>query len=131
MEKEFQRLREEWTALVAHDLRAPVGIIAGFAELLQVRPEVWANPSQARAYLGHIQEAARRLDRLVNDLLDLARLEAGRLSLEPVVLADPVSVFRQLIAELGPTAGPRLVLQVSMLGQGAALEIEPSLLEPT
>lgn len=78
--KELERLRDEWTSVVAHDLRQPIGVIAMASEFL---PELHHESSeQERAMLQHIQSAAQTLKRMVDDLLDMSLLEAHRLRLE-------------------------------------------------
>ena len=71
------RARDEVLAVVSHDLRNPVGTIAAAAELLADVPL----PAEARGeHLEIIQRAADRINRLIQDLLDVAQIEAGRLS---------------------------------------------------
>ncbi|HEX5061740.1 MAG TPA: PAS domain S-box protein [Kofleriaceae bacterium] len=75
--KETERLREEWIALVAHDLRQPVqAIMLSFDMLFEHANE------QDRALLMRVRTAAYHLNRLVGDLLDAARITAGRLAVE-------------------------------------------------
>ncbi len=75
--KEFDRLREEWTSMVAHDLRQPVTAITAFASLLRRR-----GADQERGWSEHILGSARRLNRMIGDLLEASRLESRRLTLE-------------------------------------------------
>ena len=73
--KRLERLQQEFLAMVSHELRNPLTGIRGYAQLMRVR----------QAYSPQIVEAIERqtskLDRLISDLLDSARLEAGRLEL--------------------------------------------------
>jgi signal transduction histidine kinase len=78
--KDLERLREEWAAIVAHDLRQPLGIISLSADLL-VRQQDIDIPPQQRKALDRIRSASARLNRMINDLLDASRIEARRLSL--------------------------------------------------
>ena len=79
--KTLERLKEEWTSVVAHDLRQPIGVITMSAEMLpDPHPGDVTKPESASVY--HIRSAARSLNRMVSDLLDMSRLEAHRLSLE-------------------------------------------------
>ncbi len=75
--KELERLREEWTAVIAHDLRHPVSIIALAAEFLS-RAERTGSELKA---IEHIRTGAARLGRMIDDLLDATRVEAKRLRL--------------------------------------------------
>jgi PAS domain S-box-containing protein len=82
--KELARLRDEWTSVVAHDLRQPVTTVSAYGALLARHPD-----PTVRTRAGHVLAAARRLDRMIADLLDVSRLEAHRMSLDlqPVELA--------------------------------------------
>jgi PAS domain S-box-containing protein len=108
------RERDDVLGMVAHDLRNPLGAIRMNAQLLR-RREGEAAP-ESRSPADAIARAASRMDRLIADLLDIARLEAGRLSIEPVqvptasVVADALDAHRAqavstsgtLVAELAP-----------------------------
>lgn len=82
-EKDVERLRAEWNAVVAHDLRNPLNNIALHAQLL-------ARGVRGREALTEsveaVQSATARLNRMVLDLLDLSRAEAGRLKVVPSAL---------------------------------------------
>ena len=85
--REAVRARDEVLAVVSHDLRNPVGTIAAAAELLADVPL----PSEQRSqHLHIIQRAADRINRMIQDLLDVAQIEAGRLSVwqKPVETAE-------------------------------------------
>jgi signal transduction histidine kinase len=89
--KRFQREREEWSAVVAHDLRQPAAAIRLSAESLS-RSE--ANPNRQRV-IERIRKASDRLERMIGDLLDVSRIEAGQLA----VHAEPVDL-RPLVADV-------------------------------
>jgi signal transduction histidine kinase len=67
---------------MSHELRTPLNSILGFAELLQDQQIGALTPKQAR-YLSHIYHSGQHLLALINDLLDLSKVEAGRLELRP------------------------------------------------
>jgi DNA-binding NarL/FixJ family response regulator/nitrogen-specific signal transduction histidine kinase len=72
------RSRDEVLGVVAHDLRNPLASIASYASLLgDVAPD-----EQRRKYLGAISAATQRMDRLIQDLLDVSSLDAGRFRIE-------------------------------------------------
>lgn len=77
-EREAERLKSELLATVSHELRTPLASILGFAELTAERP---LDDATRRRYLDTISAEARRLTRLVNDFLDLQKIEAGELAL--------------------------------------------------
>jgi two-component system sensor histidine kinase KdpD len=88
---------------VSHDLRTPLASIRAAAGSL-TDPEIAVDPDAARATAGAIDVEADRLDRLVREVLDLSRIEAGSLrpTLEPLVLGDAVAaVVDRLRASLG------------------------------
>lgn len=90
--KELERLREQWTSLITHDLRQPITSIIGFASVLADHPDL---PGHLRAKVVHIVAAARRLGRMTADLLEASRLESNQLALE----RQPADV-RRLVEEV-------------------------------
>lgn len=85
-------LKSEFLASMSHELRTPLHTIMGFSELLGEEGEGSLNSKQKR-YLQHIREDSEHLLGLINDVLDLSRIEAGAMSLriEHISLADAVS----------------------------------------
>jgi signal transduction histidine kinase/DNA-binding response OmpR family regulator len=79
--KEVERLREEWAAVIAHDLRQPVGIITLGAEILRTIPEDRL-PEPASKAVERIRAASTLLTRMIGDLLDASQIEAQRLAIE-------------------------------------------------
>lgn len=75
------RLKSEFIAIVSHELRTPLHHIKGFATTL-LRPKVYFDESQIREYLQIIAEESDKLDRLVVDLLDTSKIEAGSMALD-------------------------------------------------
>lgn len=85
---EAERIKDEFVALAAHELRTPIAVASGYAQMLlrptpsatQVTQESPLAPWQDEA-LGDIDSALKRLTALTDDLLDVTRLQAGRLQL--------------------------------------------------
>jgi PAS domain S-box-containing protein len=75
--KDLERLRAEWNSVVAHDLRQPLNVISLSAHLLATR----ADAPGLRRPIEQIASSARRLNRMIEDLLDLSRLDARQLEL--------------------------------------------------
>ena len=73
--RELDRAKTEFLSIVAHELRTPLTALQGFSELLLERT---VPPDRARRFLQHIHQEAARLGRIVSELLDLCRIEAGR-----------------------------------------------------
>jgi PAS domain S-box-containing protein len=80
---ELERLRDEWVSLIAHDLRQPATVITGYVDLLLQRLEQCIDLTRERQLLDHIGTAARNLNQMVGDLLDVSRIETRRLAIEP------------------------------------------------
>ena len=75
------RLKSEFLASMSHELRTPLHTIIGFAELLEEGSEGPLNDAQKR-FLNHIHRDSEHLLELINDVLDLSRIEAGQLTLK-------------------------------------------------
>ncbi|MFO0873350.1 MAG: ATP-binding protein [Phycisphaerales bacterium] len=97
---ESNRLKSEFVANVSHELRTPLNSIIGFAELLEelARGEAGADPKRLR-YIGNILVSGRSLLDMINDLLQMAKLEAGRMevSVEPVSVADVIEGLQTIM----------------------------------
>ena len=79
--KRLARLRSDFLARMSHELRTPLNGILGFAQILQQNPEL---DERQRKGLRVIEESGRHLLALIDDILDLARIDAGRLELQAV-----------------------------------------------
>lgn len=95
------RAKSEFLSRMSHELRTPLNAILGFGQLLERQ-----NPTEVqRARIGHILGAGRHLLDLINEVLDISRIEAGRLqlSLEPVsvsgAVAEAIDLMRPLATE--------------------------------
>ena len=77
--EELSRLKGEFVSLVSHELRTPLAPIIGYSEILA---DDTALPESARQYARIVNEQGSRLERLVNDLLELARLENSNFRIE-------------------------------------------------
>jgi len=113
---EADRVKDEFVALISHDLRTPLTSIIGYVELAldeDVDPPL---DEERRSYLDVVSRSSERLLRLVDDLLFVARLQAGRLVLEPSQL-DLAEIAVQAVAEARPHA-ERKGLALSFLGDG-------------
>jgi two-component system phosphate regulon sensor histidine kinase PhoR len=111
------RMRRDFVANVSHELRTPLTAIQGYVEALQdgVPPE----PLEAARFLEIIARQANRMERLVRDLLRLARLEAGQ---EPVEASptDVDALFTGVVTELAGALEAKGQRVVTEIGPGAA-----------
>ncbi len=75
--QELDKLKDDFVSTVSHELRTPLTSIRSFSEILHDNPR--AEESQKKKFLGIIIAESERLTRLINDILDLAKMEAGKL----------------------------------------------------
>jgi PAS domain S-box-containing protein len=80
--QEANRMKSEFLANMSHELRTPLNGIIGFSEFLFDEKPGSLNPKQ-KEYLGDVLSSARHLLQLINDVLDLAKVEAGKMELHP------------------------------------------------
>ena len=96
------RLKSDFLASMSHELRTPLHTIIGFAELL--REEIdGALSDKQRRFLGHIHQDALHLLELINDVLDLSKIEAGRLELR-LEEFDAAQALDEVLASIRPLA---------------------------
>jgi Na+/proline symporter/signal transduction histidine kinase len=92
--RELDRLKDEFVAMVSHELRTPLTSIRAFAEILRDGQDL---PEEKRKhFLEVVVLESQRLSRLIEEILDLARLESGRLTLNPQRL-DLVALVRHSV----------------------------------
>lgn len=79
---ELDKLKTEFVSMVSHELRTPLGLIKGYAGSL-LRPDLELDEGTRREFLQVVEEETDRLTELVTNLLDMSRIEAGTLRVEP------------------------------------------------
>lgn len=92
---EANRFKSEFLANVSHELRTPLTAIIAFAEVLG-RPSTGQLNPQQREYLKDMTESAQELLGMINDLLEMSRIEAGRIDLRPEAFRLDLTVERVL-----------------------------------
>jgi signal transduction histidine kinase len=108
------RSKSEFLANMSHELRTPLNSILGFAELLQMEPAVPFTPEQNQEYASDIYSSGRHLLDLINDILDISKIEAGRFELreEMVEVEEIISVCTRLISERARDQGLELSVDI-------------------
>jgi signal transduction histidine kinase/ActR/RegA family two-component response regulator len=103
------RAKSEFLSNMSHELRTPLNAIIGFGQLL-ASDELPATPERNRTFLNHIIDAGRHLLLLINEILNLSQIEAGKLtlSLEPVALDEVLEECRALTQMAANQRGIRL-----------------------
>lgn len=79
--KELDNLKDEFVSSVSHELRSPLAAIAGYVELLTRKPIEQILPEKRAKAFNIIQESTQRLTQFINDILDLAKIKAGRVDI--------------------------------------------------
>ncbi len=95
--REVDRMKSEFVSLASHQLRTPLTAIKLFSEMLMTGNTKRLTKEQ-KEYLGFIQASTERMVTLVGDLLNVSRLETGRLSVEPKS-TEPVGFIKSIISE--------------------------------
>ncbi len=100
--KKLDQAKSEFISIASHQLRTPISIIKGFSSMLQ-EGNYGALPEKAKEVVGKIGTSTERLNRLINDLLDLSRMEGGKMQFnwESISLTDLVASGAE---ELKPVA---------------------------
>ncbi|MPR04950.1 PAS domain S-box protein [Pseudomonas sp. MAFF 212408] len=99
------RAKSEFLSRMSHELRTPLNSILGFAQLLEMD-----SAAGQKAHVGHILRAGQHLLTLINEVLDIAKIEAGRLPLniQPMPLAGTLQEALALVSPMAADAGIQL-----------------------
>jgi two-component system sensor histidine kinase BarA len=127
---ESNRFKSEFLANVSHELRTPLNSIIGFAELLDeiARSETNADPKRIR-YIANIINSGRSLLEMINELLDMAKIEAGRMevSIEPTNVGD---LIEGLAGLMRPQAQAKQITMNTQIAQRLpVIETDPGKLQ--
>lgn len=116
-QKEIDQMQRDFVWIVSHELRAPLTAIRGFAKTLVVKDDE-LSPQSRREFLATVNEQAERLTRLVDDLLQVSRIESKRVRVEWTevalgrLLPDLIGQFhskwgsRRILVDVDPTLPP-------------------------
>ncbi|HSB72502.1 MAG TPA: GAF domain-containing protein [Candidatus Methylomirabilis sp.] len=101
MLEEANRHKTQFLANMSHELRTPMNAIIGFSEVL-LDPSLQVSPEERAQFLTDILNSGRHLLNLINEVLDLSKIEAGRMELEirPAVLSDIIDAVQSTMRPL-------------------------------
>jgi signal transduction histidine kinase len=113
---ELDRLKDEFVSTVSHELRTPLTSIRSFSEILLDNPAL--DPEQRNQFLAIVVKESERLTRLINDILDMSRIESGMMEWHLSIcdpkdivvdaLAATSGVFREKEVAIEPVIAPQL-----------------------
>ncbi|HXT51196.1 MAG TPA: response regulator [Thermoanaerobaculia bacterium] len=126
--RESDRLKSQFLANVSHELRTPLNSIIGFSEILQTRLAEQLDERQGR-FLGYIHSAGEQLLGIINDILDLSKIEAGQAELvvERLPLRAAVDGVCTVLRSTAEKKGIRV--RVDAAGDVPLLEADPARLK--
>ena len=123
-EKEIDKMKSDFIAVVSHELKTPVSAMMGFATLIEDGIAGDITPEQ-QEYLYKIQMQGERLIRLINDLLDFSKLEAGQMPLY-LQLLDSDDVVNEIVETLRPLSDEKTMT----LRSNVAKDLPPIYVDP-
>lgn len=108
--KSANQAKSAFLSSMSHELRTPLNAILGFAQIL-TSEKLPSTLAQKREFANHILKSGRHLLTLINEILDLAKIESGAvaLSLEPVALHEILQECESMVAPLADNRGIRLL----------------------
>ncbi|GIN05260.1 ATP-binding protein [Planomonospora venezuelensis] len=119
--RELDAMKDELMALVTHELRNPIGAVRGYVELLLEDADL---TDGQRTFADVIDRKSAHMQCLVDDLLDLARLEAGHVGIDPRPLAL-TGLLREALDDHRPAAEARKLTVGAELAQGLRVHADP------
>lgn len=126
-EKELNRLKSEFVAMISHDFRTPLTSIQGFADLLRQNHQTLAPEVQDR-YFDKIDTAVEHLLRLLNEVLLIGSIEAHKVQYQPIA-TDLEKFCRDLIESLHLSANSQLPIYINCTGDCTQVKLDQTLLQ--
>lgn len=106
------RSKSEFLANMSHEIRTPMTAILGFTDLLESEDGVAKNPLQAKDAIHTIRSNANHLLSIINDILDMSKIEAGKMTVEAIDV-NPARIVEEVASLMRPRAiGKGLVLRL-------------------
>ncbi len=123
--KEIDKMKDMFISMASHELRTPLAAINGYLELLKEKKNINLD-DESNHYLDVLSISSKRLGQLVDDMLEVSRLEGNRFPLE-ISKFDPEPLIRQSIEEVRSQAIQKnLALEYEPLAAPAMIEADPS-----
>jgi PAS domain S-box-containing protein len=120
---EANRVKNEFVANISHELRTPLNSIIGFTDLLY-QGRVPPDSPKHKEFLGDVLKSGRHLLQLINDILDLAKVESGRIDFRPQTIDIPALVgeVRDVVGGLAAARGTTIEIAVDPAVATATLD---------
>jgi len=112
--------KSDFLASMSHELRTPLNAILGFSDLMRTEPADGDRRSVPNDWIEHINNAGHHLLELINDVLDLAKIEAGRIELHPEPL-DLSAAVGEVLAGVRPLADRKHLEVITSVGTDRAM----------
>ena len=119
------RAKNDFLSRMSHELRTPLNAMLGFAQLLELDPQQALSGPQ-REWLGQIQTAGWHLLEMINDTLDLSRIESGTLKLEPEATELPAIVAASLAMLERPIQARAIAVTQALAPEAARVHADPT-----
>jgi PAS domain S-box-containing protein len=121
------RAKSDFLANMSHEIRTPMNAILGFTELLRRKGRTPATADEQRKHLDTIHSSGKHLLELINDILDLSKVESGRMEMEQVRFAAH-SVVQEVVHVLAVKAQEKGITLTMQLPQAlpATIQADPS-----
>ncbi|MQB01111.1 MAG: GAF domain-containing protein [Actinobacteria bacterium] len=117
--RELDQMRSDFVSMVSHELRSPMTVVAGIADILENRADRLA-PEQSKELILTLGREARRLRRLVSEVLDLEAIDQGRMELHRSTV-DLVGLVREAVADAVEPHRTKVETKL----EGAIISVDP------
>lgn len=107
--REVDKMKDAFVSMASHELRSPLTDMKGYIELLSEKQEKNITDEESKHYTNNIQLSIARLDGLVNDMLEVSRLEGNRIPMKMEVF-DPIHSIDESIEEMLPFAKKKNII---------------------
>ncbi len=118
---EAEKAKSFFFSTVSHDIRTPLNAIIGFSEMLKLGVD---DPAERNKYLNSILVSGQTLLQLINDVLDLSKLEAGKMEILPEP-TDCVSLIRDILQSFQSSVGKKAVTLRGVVKKMPLLQLDP------